>query len=186
MKLTMRATRRLAAGVALACAAVALPAAALAASGAPSRQGAAAAAVPGCTAASTEVWLGLPGDGTAGTTFYQLEFSNVGRHTCSLFGHPGVSAVNIHGHQVGLPASHSGIRHTVILRPGRTSHVVLAVGDAGAFCAHPVPAARLRVFPPGQTRSQLVPLAVHVCPHRVTMRVLPVRPGTGIPRFTTR
>jgi Protein of unknown function (DUF4232) len=184
MKLTMRASRRLAAGVALACAAVALPAAALAASGAPSRQG--VAAVPGCSAASTEVWLGLPGDGTAGTTFYQLEFSNIGRHTCSLFGYPGVSAIDIHGHQVGQPASHSGIRHTVILRPGGTSHVVLAVGDAGAFCAHPVSAAQLRVFPPGQTHSQLVQLAVQVCRHRVTMRVLPVRPGTGIPFFTTR
>jgi hypothetical protein len=142
--------------------------------------------VPGCGAASTQVWLGLPGDGTAGAVFYQLEISNVGHSTCSLFGYPGVSAVNGNGRQVGLPASHSGVRHTVILRPGATSHVVLAVGDAGAFCAHPVQAAQLRVFPPNQTHSQLVELRVQVCPHRVTMHVLPVRPGTGIPNFTIR
>ena len=183
MKLTMRTSRRLAAGVALACAAIALPAAALAATGTPSRP--AIAAVPGCGAASTQVWLGLPGDGTAGAVFYQLEISNVGHRTCSLFGYPGVSAVS-GGRQVGLPASHSGVRHTVILRPGATSHVILAVGDAGAFCAHPVPAAQLRVFPPNQTHSQLVELRVQVCPHRVTMHVLPVRPGTGIPHFTIR
>jgi Protein of unknown function (DUF4232) len=184
MKLTMRASRRLAAGVALACAAIALPAAALAASSTPSRP--ATAAAPGCAAASTQVWLGIPGNGTAGAVFYQLEISNVGHHTCSLFGYPGVSAVNGSGRQVGLPASHSGVRHTVILRPGATSHVILAVGDAGAFCAHPVPAAQLRVFPPNQIHSQLVELHVQVCPHRVTMRVLPVRPGTGIPFFTIR
>jgi hypothetical protein len=182
----MRASRRLAAGVALACAAIALPAAALAASGTPSRPAAAAAAVPGCRGASTEVWLGLPGDGTAGATFYELEFSNIGQHTCSLFGYPGVSAVNGRGRQVGLPASHSGARATVILRPGATSHVILAVGDAGAFCVHPLSAAQLRVYPPNQTHSQLVELAVQVCPHRVNMRVLPVRAGTGIPLFTTR
>jgi Protein of unknown function (DUF4232) len=184
MKLTMRASRRLAAGVAVACAAIALPAAALAASGTPSRP--ATAAAPACGAASTQVWLGIPGDGTAGAVFYELEFSNIGHHTCSLFGYPGVSAVNGHGQQVGLPASHSGVRHPVTLTPGATSHVVMAIGDAGAFCAHPVPAAQLRVFPPNQTHSQLVELHVQVCRHRVTMRVLPVRPGTGIPLFTIR
>jgi hypothetical protein len=74
----------------------------------------------------------------------------------------------------------------VTLRPGATSHVVLGVGDAGAFCAHSVTGAELKVFPPGQTVSQLVQLSVRVCPHRVTMGVLPVRPGTGIPGRTIR
>ena len=186
MKLTMRAGRRLAAGVALACAAIALPAAALATSGTPGHPAAPAVAAPACRAGGTEAWLGLPGDNAAGHSVYQLEFSNIGRHPCTLFGFPGVSAVNRRGHRVGLPAAEEGTRRTVTLRPGATSHAILVVIDAFNLCAHPVSGAALRVFPPGQTHSQPVPLRVKVCPHRVTMVVLPVHSGTGIPQHTIR
>jgi hypothetical protein len=185
MQLTTRARRRLAVGAALACAAIATPVAiaASAASGAPAHP--AAAAAPGCRAAATEVWLGLPGNGAAGTTFYQLEFSNIGRGTCTLFGHPGVSGVDRSGHQAGLPASWTGVPRTVTLAPGATSHVILAVTSTGSLCTNPVTAARLRVYPPGQTVAKPVFLSVQVCPHRVTLRVAPVRAGTGVPGFTT-
>jgi len=186
MKQTVRASQRLVAGAALAAAAILIPGAALAASAA-SASGArtAAASAPACRAASTEVWLALPGEGTAGTVYYQLEFSTVGRHTCTLFGHPGVSAVNRNGHQVGKPASWGGVPHPVTLQPGATSHVILGVVDTGAVCANPITAASLRVYPPGQTHAQHVELSVRVCPSRSTMNVSPVRPGTGIPFYTT-
>jgi Protein of unknown function (DUF4232) len=181
MKLTARTGRRLAAGIALASTAIVLPSAALAASGTAAHP---AAAAPACRHASTQVWLGLPGDGSAGTIVYQLEFSNVGRHTCTLFGYPGVSALNGSGQQVGRPASHSGVRHLVTLRPGGTAHAVLTVHEAGAFCPHPLNGATLQVFPAGQTRSQEVDLAVQVCAHRRTMNVQPIGRRAGIPFFT--
>lgn len=185
MKPAARTGRRLAAGIALACAAIVLPATALAAAAGPAHP-AAAAAAPACRGGGTEAWVGLPGDGAAGTVVYQLEFSNIGRHACTLFGYPGVSALNDSGHRVGRAASHSGVRHPVTLWPGGTAHAVLAVGAAGAFCRHPLNGATLRVFPAGQTRAQQVDLAVQVCAHRRTMNVQPIRSGTGIPFFTIR
>jgi len=92
MKLTSRVARRIAGGLALAGMTVLLPVTALAAPAGPGHQ-ATPPAVPACTSGNTRVWIGLPGDGTAGTTFYQLEFSNIGRSACSFFGFPGVSAI---------------------------------------------------------------------------------------------
>src|SRR5215470_5469043 len=123
MNLTSRVARRIAGGLALAGMAVLLPAAASAApAGAGHR-------VPACTSGNTRAWIGLPGDGTAGTTFYQLEFSNIGRAACTLFGFPGVSAIRASGHQAGPGASRTGTPRLVLLRPGATAHAVLGVTD---------------------------------------------------------
>jgi hypothetical protein len=181
MKLTSPG-RRLAAGISLACAAVLLPTAALASSAghaAPARAAAAA-----CRHAGTEVWNAAQGDGAAGTVRWQIEISNIGHTTCSLFGYPGVSELNIHGRQVGLPARHSGAKILVTLRPGGTAHFVLDVTDAGAVCRHPVNGSTLQVFPPGQTAPQLLQFPDQMCPHRSTMLVDAVHPGTGIPHFS--
>ena len=184
MKLTTRLSRRLAVGIGLASAAILLPTAALASSavaGAPSRP-----AVPACISTHTRVWYGEPGDGATGHIFFQLQFSNIGHSTCSFFGYPGVSAIDIHGHQVGKPASHSGARLTVTLAPGGTAHVVLVVTQAGFICAHPVKAALLRVFPPGQTHAQLVPFSSGGCRGKSVLHVDALHPGAGIPGFSSR
>jgi hypothetical protein len=161
------------------------PAAVGPAAGGPAAVGPAGA--PACTDEHTQVWLGLPGDGTAGATFYQLEFSNIGPTTCTLFGFPGVSAVRANGHQIGPGASRTGRHGSVVtLLPGETGHAVLEVTDAGAVCAHPVRAAGLRVYPPGQTTAQPVPLAIEVCSKRPVLQVRTVHDGTGIPGFTLR
>ena len=185
MNLTSRVARRIAGGLALAGMAILLPVTALAApAGAGHRV--AAAAPPACTSGNTRVWVGLPGDGTVGTTFYQLEFSNIGRAACTFFGFPGVSAIRANGHQAGLGAGRTGVPRLVILTPGSTAHAVLGVTDAGAVCAHPVRTVTLRVFPPGQSRAQFVPLALQACLHQRVLRVRPVHSGTGIPGFTIR
>ena len=180
MKTTTRLSRRLAAGIGLAGAAILLPTAALASSAAPSHPSAA----PGCISAQTRVWYGLPGDGAAGHVFFQLQFSNISHSTCTFFGYPGVSALDIHGHEVGKPATHSGAKLTVTLAPGATAHVVLRVTDAGILCAHPVKAEVLRVFPPGQFRAQRVPFPSEGCPGKSVMHVDAMHPGAGIPGFS--
>ena len=183
MKLSTRLSRRLAVGVGLASAAILLPTAALASSataGAPSRPSVAA-----CISTHTRVWYGVPGDGATGHIFFQLQFSNIGHSTCSYFGYPGVSAVDIHGHQVGLPASHSGTRLTVTLAPGGTAHVVLDVTQAAFVCTHPVKTVLLKVFAPGQTHAQLVGFASGACIGKSLMHVDALHPGAGIPGFSS-
>lgn len=146
-----------------------------------------AAAAPKCTAAHVQVWLGLGvGGGTAGSTFYPLEFTNVGHHACTLTGFPGVSGVRSGGGQVGPAASRNGQHHgTVTLAPGATAHAILRVVDWGAVCSTEVVAAGLKVFPPGTTRSETVPFSFGACAHRRVLVVGPVRAGVGIPGFTT-
>ena len=110
MKPTTRAARRGLAALALTCAAVVIPTAALAASGSPAKPAlaarAAAALTPRCGTGALTAWLGIPGDGYAGGVNYQLELSNTSAHTCTLYGYPGVSALGPGGHQLGSAAGH--------------------------------------------------------------------------------
>jgi hypothetical protein len=146
-----------------------------------------ASAVSKCTAAHVQVWLGLGlGGGAAGSTYYPLEFSNVGHHACSLTGYPGVSGYGSSGGQVGPAASRNGQPHgTVTLAPGATAHAILRVVDWGALCSTEVVAAGLNVFPPGTTRSEPVPFSFGACAHQGVLIVGPVRAGVGIPGYTT-
>lgn len=179
----MRLTRRAGlAGITLSAVAMLATTAVLAttaASAAPSRP-----AVPSCTSANMAVWTGQPGDNAAGHSFWQVEISNVGHHACTLFGYPGVSVVNVNGHQVGLAAGHSGPKSLITLAPRGTAHVVLTVTDPGNVCAHPVHASFLKVFAPGQFHAETTPFSVFVCPHQVTLHVDAVHAGAGIPGFS--
>ncbi|HET9897507.1 MAG TPA: DUF4232 domain-containing protein [Streptosporangiaceae bacterium] len=175
--------RRLATAGLSACALLAGAGAALtatAASAAPSGP-----ATPACISSNLTVWTGSPGDNALGHSFWQVEVSNVGHHSCTLFGYPGVSVINGGGHQVGKPASHSGHKVTVTIPAGGTSHFLLTVTDPFIVCAHPVHASELKVFAPGQFHAKTTPFPVAVCPHKVTLHVDAVHPGTGIPGHTT-
>lgn len=183
MKLSARAAR-LAAAAAAACCGIALPAAALAVPGQAARQ---APAIGTCKSFNTAVWLGLGnGGGAAGTTFYPLEFSNVGRRTCTLFGYPGVSAVTRTGGQIGLAATHSGRKRLVTLRPGQTAHAILGIIQAGNIAGcHIRHGALLKVFAPGQRAAQTITgFTFTACTNKGVLRVNAVRAGTGIPGFT--
>ncbi len=153
---------------------------ATAASAAPS-----APATPACISSNLTVWTGSPGDDALGHSFWQVQISNVGHHACTLFGYPGVSAVNSSGHQVGKPAGHSGHKATVTIPAGGTSHFVLSVTDPFIVCAHPVHATDLKVFAPGQFHAESTPFSVSVCRSKVTLRVDAVHAGAGIPGHTT-
>lgn len=175
-------------GTRLACCALALSATlAGAAAAVASAHGANSAAASNCTAAHTQVWLGLGlGGGTAGSIYYPLEFSNVGHKACTLNGFPGVSALGKGGGQVGPAATRNGQHHgTVTLAAGATAHALLRVVDWGALCSKEVVAQALKVFPPGQTRSGVVPFSFGACAHKGVLIVGPVRAGVGIPGFTT-
>jgi Protein of unknown function (DUF4232) len=158
--------RRITAAAAIAGALLVVPAIALASAGSPARPG--AIATPLCETPGLVIWLDTTGNGAAGTTFYNLHLTNLSGHACTLNGFPFLYAVNLSGHQVGprAPFRTPPSPHQVKLRNGQTATAVLGIVDTGNFpssACRPVTAAGLRVFPPNQTRSKLVPFPFSAC-----------------------
>ena len=187
----IRGTQRRAAVAAMTCAAILMPAAALAAPALAAPAHPAVSAAPGCATSDLRVWVGVPGDGAAGTTAYQLELSNTSHRTCTLSGFPGVSAVGLGGHRLGRPAvrDHSDPTRLVTLPRGATAHVFLLIVDVAflrASACHPANAIGLRVFPPNDHTATVVSFPFRAC-KKTGPRFLTVRTtvtGTGIPGFS--
>jgi len=165
MKLPDLSRWRLAGVAALAFATVVLPMAALAATASPATP----ASTPRCGTADVVVWMTYD-QAAAGTLYYTLHFTNLSGHACTLRGHPGVSAVNLRGSRIGEAAGWirpgNGKLLTVRLRSGATATATLALTDVGVFSradCRQVTAAGLRVYPPDQRTSRVVPYPVQVC-----------------------
>ncbi len=167
MKRFTHNARRITAGATVIGALMLAPAIALASAGSAGRTDA-TAVTPLCQTPGLVIWLDTTGNGTAGTTFYKLHFTNLSGRACTLNGFPFLFAVNLTGHQVGpravfrTPPS----PRLVTLGNGKTATAVLGIVDTGVFtrsACRPVTAAGLRVFPPNQTRSKLVPFPFSTC-----------------------
>ena len=153
-------TRRLSA--AIACAA------ALAATAATTSPAATTATTPRCVTSRLVIWLETQGNGALGSIYYNLDFTNLSGHACTLVGYPGVSAVNLVGHTLGSAASRDNFHAPVVvmLAAGATARAVLRIVEAGNFpssTCRQVPAAGLRVYPPNQTASKVVPFPFSAC-----------------------
>ena len=144
------------------------------------------AVIAACTTGQLQTWLGTPGSGAAGSTYYELELSNVSTTTCSLTGYPVVLAVSGAGAALGSPAAHDTAYPpvTVKLAPGGTAHAVLRVTDTGVLpSCSPVTAAGLQIFPPTRAHALSLPFGFSACssagPSYLHIRV--IHPGPGIP-----
>jgi hypothetical protein len=145
---------------------VAVAAAAVLSAGACAAGSGATATTP-CSSAQLVVWLDTQSDHAAGSAYYRLRFTNLGS-TCTLRGFPGVSAVDLAGRQVGKPASRDPAvgRRLVALGRGASAKAVLRITNVHNFprpACRPASAAGLRVYPPSQTRSKLVPFPFAAC-----------------------
>jgi hypothetical protein len=190
MRLTPQTMRRGAAAAAVVSAAILLPAVALAAPGRTSAPQAAAAAR--CARTQLTSWIGEPGSGAAGSTYYELEISNVSRHACTLYGYPGVSAVGAGGKQLGRAARREAghAEKVVTLGAGQTAHAILQVVDTGVYSAaacHPATADALRVYAPGDYDSIVFPFTFSACAKHgpVFLNVSTVLAGTGVPGYSS-
>lgn len=192
MKLVPTTARRIVAIAAAAVAALAISTAAYAVTSSgtsPGPASTAAAAIPRCTASDLGVWLALDqGNGTAGTTYYPLEFTNLSHHTCYLYGYPGVSARDRNGHQLGSPADWGSLRGARIVNvaPGATAHTLLGYHDVVVTtetgCHQVNSAVELRVYPPGQRSATDAAFSFPVCSHRgpIYMSIFePIKAGVG-------
>ncbi len=177
----------------IACAAIALPAAALASPGhgatshGPSTLPKCGVAMPALRGGAF-VWSGNPGSGFAGGMAFELEVTNTGRHTCTLQGVPGLAAIH-DGQLVGskIPASPTG--PLVVLRPFQTAHINLTIHDAGALCDTHAVSAQVVVYLPGQSRfsDTFLTAPSGACPGKAGGGVLSaeaITAGVGIPLYT--
>jgi hypothetical protein len=148
----------------------------------------AAASFPACTAADLGVWVAADqSDGAAGTIYYPLEFTNLSKQTCTLYGHPGVSAIAANGQQLGSPARWvGGPAATVQLAPAATAYADLGYSDVITSNCPPASkrtAYQLRVYPPGQTQADHAFWDLTACtapgsPAFMTIQV--IAPGPGV------
>ncbi len=138
------------------------------ASGAAGPRAVAAATAP-CKTSMVVIWSNNgAGGGAAGSVYYKLRFTNLSGHTCTLTGYPRVSAVNLAGKRIGSAAQQeAGQKPKLVkLAKGATATALLRVVNPGNFspsACHEVSAAGLRVSPPGQSSSKLVPLPFATC-----------------------
>jgi hypothetical protein len=175
----------------IACAALSLPAAALASAGHGPATHASALAKCGVAMPALRggafVWSGNPASGFAGGSEHWLEVTNTGRRSCTLKGVPGLAAIH-DGHLVGskIPASSKG--PLVTLRPFQTAHIILTIRDAGIACPRRGISAEIVVYLPGQSRASDTFLTAQACPGEPGGGVLsagPITAGVGIPLYTT-
>ena len=130
-----------------------------------------AASLPRLAACSSGVlvaWLDTQPNGAAGTIYYNLEFTNLSSHSCTLRGYPGVSALSLGGAQLGSAAvrvSTTPVK-TITLGPGKPAISVLGIAEVGNFTAsscHPHAAAGLRVYAPNQVAAKTIPYPFAAC-----------------------
>ena len=188
MRLTLRGTRRLAVGAALACGAILLPATAMVASatsGAP-------ATVPRCAAASLVVWVG-PIQGAAGSVASEFGFTNHSAGTCALHGYPFVQMLNKSGknlstHDQRGSGAFSIQERTVILAPGKTAYFGVIYASRTGYGNLTCPTAvALRFTPPQDIRTlTLRGSHAHIAPYggttpHLTCGIIRVTPVTAKP-----
>jgi hypothetical protein len=139
-----------------------------------------AATAPSCTTANLDVWRNTMASGAAGSDYYNLNLTNLSAGSCTLSGYPGVSAVTQAGIQLGSAAGRDAAHAVseITLTSARTargletstSHntatIILQITDAENFpqsiCV-PITAAGLRVYPPNQKESTVVPYPFVAC-----------------------
>lgn len=117
----------------------------------------------------------------AGTTYYRLALRNETTSPCTLYGYPGVSAVNSPaGPQVGLAAARNPAWPSVpvTLTRGGSVYARLGVAEVGNYprskCG-PRTATGLRVYPPGAYGALYARVRVEVCTRVASMSATPVR-----------
>ncbi len=127
------------------------------------------AALPAnCSTNRLVIWINTQANGAAGSSFYNLEFTNLSAKSCLLAGYPGVSAVNLGGHQDGSSAARNAVivPKAVTLAHGQSAVAILQITNTANYpssSCHSGLAAGLRVYPPNQSIAKVVPFPFAAC-----------------------
>ena len=138
-----------------------------------------------CPTRSLQVKMGVS-QGTAGSVYTTIVFTNISNVTCTLYGYPGVSLQTARPlQQIGKPAKENPAtpRKLVTLQPQTAANALLRIVDAGNYPAStcgPTTAHYLQVYPPNQTTPAYIEYRTQGCSKPVRlMTVDVVRPGSG-------
>lgn len=144
------------------------------------------AGLAGCATGDLKVTTGNP-EGAAGSTYLSIRFTNTSSASCTLYGYPGVSlAVGLPTAQVGAAADRlvTAPASVVTLGPGQTGSALLRIVQAlnypTATCS-PTATAYLRIYPPNETQSVLLPFKATGCTSDSVklLTIAAVRTGAG-------
>jgi hypothetical protein len=133
-----------------------------------------------CSTSNLVVWLNTVGNGAAGSSYYDLNFTNLSTRACTLIGYPGVSGVSLSNQQVGSSAARDNTigpavitltsalsaRGLLSATTHNTATVILQITEVFNYPAsmcRQISAAGLRVYPPGQTTSKVVAFPFAAC-----------------------
>ena len=138
-----------------------------------------------CPTTSLRVKLGVS-QGTAGSVYTTIVFTNTSNATCTLYGYPGVSlTTGRSGTQIGKAAKENPAtpRQLVTLHPQESANALLRIVDAGNYPAStcgPKNSAYLQVYPPNQTAPVRIKHTTMACAGPVSlMTVDVVKRGSG-------
>lgn len=138
---------------------------------------------PRCRTAQLAVVLGTDGV-AAGTSYRQIDFRNVSKTGCTLYGYPSLVFLKKTG-SVGRPAREfnviGGPLQVVSLAPGAVGHSSLGVETAADFDpsrCRPASTTRIRITLPGQATGWVLTSASSVCSTGpASTLILPFAPG---------
>jgi Protein of unknown function (DUF4232) len=125
--------------------------------------------------------------GTAGSIYQVIDFTNISNLSCTLYGYPGISfaSTGSSGGQIGLAAKENPTppRELVTLAPGATANALLRIVEAGNFSPSTcgmVTAHWLVIYPPNQTTPVYLSYTSPTCSKQVQILfVNVVQPGSG-------
>lgn len=117
--------------------------------------------------------------GAAGSTYTNIDFTNTGSHSCTLYGYPGVSLANSGG-PIGASATRDSThpKSMVTLAPGATANAILRVVVAQNYpssTCNPDASSFLLIYPPNQTAAIDVPYQGTGCRNN-SVKVLSISP----------
>jgi hypothetical protein len=124
--------------------------------------------------------------GTAGSVYTTIVFTNMSNVTCTLYGYPGVALTT--GKpvtQIGKAATENPAtpRQLVTLQPQASANALLRIVDAQNYPAsrcHPETARYVQVYPPNQTTRAYISYKTVGCAKPINlMTVDVVKPGSG-------
>ncbi len=138
-----------------------------------------------CPTRSLAATVGIS-QGTAGSTYTVIDFTNISQVTCTLYGYPGVAlAGGTPVSQIGLAAaeSQSSPRQLVTLTPGAVANALLQIANAENYptsTCQPVSTQYLQIYPPNQTTPIYLSYTATACSQPVqTLTISVVQPGSG-------
>jgi hypothetical protein len=138
-----------------------------------------------CPTTSLRVKLGVS-QGTAGSVYTTIVFTNISNAPCTLYGYPGVSlTTGKPGAQIGKAAAENPAtpRQLVTLGPQKSANALLRIVDAQNYPASrcdPKNSSYLQVYPPNQTTQIYIKYKTVGCAKPITlMTVNVVKPGSG-------